>query len=278
MDFTMRIITQLLTGFALTIGMAGIAHAGLIQFNLTDPDFRSGIYNSTYAKQYNYQESDVGLAVTGWSYGTKTTTTKTCTQKDRKGTCTKYKTTTTTGVNESIEQEYVGKWEGLGVEKTDSPNHAIDNESGDFDMLLLSFDEAIKLLSLDLGWISGDSDVSLLAFNGTSFNSSSLLGKKWQDLIGNGWQSVGNYQNVDYGSNSGNVNSSGIIAQYWLVGAYNDKLGGYTDLNKNLSNGNDYFKLKGLVVELPPVELPEPGPLLLLALGLLGIGLRRRAA
>ena len=277
----MLTIKNLLAGLAITIGFSGIAQAGAINIDLTAPNSRAGVFNSTYAKQYNYEKGDLGLSVTGWSYGLTTTktTSQTCTQT-KKGVCTKYKTTTTTttAVNNKIEQEYVGKWDGLGVEKTDSPNHAVDNEGGDFDMLLLSFDEAVKLLSLDLGWISGDSDISLLAFNGSSFNTSSLLGKKWEDLIGNGWQSAGNYYNVDYGSNSGNVNSTGITSQYWLVGAYNDKLGGFTGSNKNLSSGNDYFKVKGVSVERPPVNVPEPGALMLLALGLIGLGVARRRA
>lgn len=272
----MRTIKLLLAGFAIALGLSSTAHADLINFNLTDPDSRSGIYNSTYAMQYNYEEDDIDLAVTGWSYGTKTTVTKTCKKYDHRGRCKEEKTTTTTSLNEAIEQEYVGKWDGLGVEKTDSPNHAVDNEAGDFDMLLLSFEEMVKLLCIDLGWISGDSDVSILAFNGDSFDSSSLLGKKWEDLVGNGWESAGNYYNVDYGTNSGAVNPTGISSQYWLVGAYNDKLGGFTGTNKNLSSGNDYFKVKGVKVERPPVKVPESSTVLLLAMGLLGLIAARR--
>jgi hypothetical protein len=273
----MHTIKCLLAGFAIALGLSSAAHADLINFDLTAPDSRNGIYNSTYAKQYNYEEDDIGLAVTGWSYGTKTNP-KTCKRTDRWGNCKEWNPATTSVV-EAIEQEHVGKWDGLGVEKTDSPNHAVDNESGDFDMLLLSFDELIELISIDLGWISGDSDMSILAFNGGgSFDSSTLLGKKWEDLIGNGWQSAGDYYNVDYGSNSGAVNLAGLTSQYWLIGAHNDKLGDFTGPNSNLSSGHDYFKVKGLKVERPPVEVPESSTLILMAMGLFGLVVARRRA
>ncbi len=265
-----------LAGLAITLGIVGTANATPITFDLKSPDSRNGIFNSTYAMQYNYEEEDLGLAVTGWSYGIKTTTTKTCKKYDRKGACKEWKTTTTTSLNEAIEQDYVGKWDGLGVEKTDTPNHAVDNEAGDYDMHLLSFDEMVKLTALDIGWYQTDTDISILAFNGTSFDSSSLLGKKWQDLIGNGWQLVGNYYNVDYGPNNGAVNQGGITSQYWLVGAYNSNFGNvFSGPNIDKSKGNDYYKLKGVVVERP-VKLPEPSSVLLLALSLLGLCVARR--
>lgn len=245
----MRTFNRLIAGLMLC-SFSLFSHAALISFDLTDPDSRNNIYNSTYAKQYNYLESGLGLSVTGWSYNN----------------------------SKVVIQDWVGKWDGLGVEKVDSPNHAVDNESGDFDMLLLSFDTAVTLKSIDLGWISGDSDMSFMAFNGGTFDSSSLLGKKWEMLIGNGWQSAGNYYNVDYG-NSGNVNLSNITSQYWLVGAYNPALGGFTGTNRNTTGKTDYFKVKGVVVDEPVIKVAEPGTLVLMLMGFIGlVAARRRTA
>lgn len=246
----MRSLNRLIAGLMLC-SFSLFSQAALISFDLTDPDSRNGIYNSTYAKQYNYLESGLGLSVTGWSYNN----------------------------SKVVAQDWVGKWDGLGVEKVDSPNHAVDNESGDFDMLLLSFDTAVTLKSIDLGWISGDSDMSFMAFNGGgAFNSNSLLGKKWEMLIGNGWQSAGNYYNVDYG-NSGNVNLSNITSQYWLVGAYNPALGGFTGSNRNTTGKTDYFKVKGVVVDEPVIKVAEPRTLVLMLMGFIGlVAARRRTA
>jgi hypothetical protein len=274
---SMRLLKLTAAGLAITLSAISTARAAPIDFNLTAPDSRSGILNSTYAKEYKYERDALGLSVTGWSYGTKTTTTEVCTKANKHGKCTKTQLVTTTSLNEAIEQEYVGKWEGLGIERTDSPNHAVDNEGGDYDMHLLSFDELVKLTSLDLGWYQKDTDISILAFTGSSFENSSLLGKKWQDLVGNGWDLVGNYYNVDYG-NSGAVNEGGIISQYWLVGAYNPGFGtAFSGPNIDKTKGVDYYKLKGVTVERPPVvKVAEPGSVLLMVLGLLGLGFIRR--
>lgn len=263
-----------LLGCLTLAGALSPALAAPISIDLNSPDSRDGVFNSTYAMQYNYDQGSLSLTVTGWSYGT--TTTKTCSRYSYWGQCTAYKTTNT--VKQAIEQDYIGKWDGLGVEKTDSPNHAVDNQGGDFDMHLLSFDQMVILTSLDFGWYQNDTDVSILAFTGTDFNSSSLLGKKWQDLLGLGWSLVGNYYNVDYKPNTGTVNGEKVAAQYWLVGAYNDVFGGFSGDNVDKTTGNDYYKLKGITVETPPpVKVPEPSTLLLLGLSLMTLaGLRRR--
>ncbi len=267
-------IRKLLGCLILSTLVIAPAMATPISFDLVNPDSRTGVLNSTYAKQYNYEEQGLGLSVTGWSYGTQTTTT--CAKFNKQNKCTKY--TTTTSVKQEIEQDYVGRWDGLGVEKTDAPNHAVDNQGGDFDMHLLSFDELVKLTSIDLGWYQNDADISILAFTGSSFDNSSLLGKKWEDLLSNNWSVVGNYYNVDINGNSGAVNFDGVISQYWLVGAYNPAFGDtFSGPNKNKTTGDDFYKLKGVTVERAPVvEVPEPSALLLLALGLFSLGAIRR--
>jgi len=254
----MRTISSLF--IMLIAGLSLNAFASPININLAP----NTIVNGSYANQLNYTSGTTNLAVTGWSNGTITT--KTCTQYKKNGSCKTW--TNITSVDPKIEQSVMGKWVGLGVEQANSPNHAIDNEKGDYDMLLLSFNQIVSLMSLDIGWFQKDADVSVLAFTGTSF-SGSLVGKTWASLLGD-WSVVGNYDRNGTGSFA--INNAGLTSQYWLVGAYNSAFGG------NLSVNNDYFKLRGLSFELPVRKVSEPGSLLLLLVGLVGIAsLRRRA-
>ncbi|RZA06911.1 MAG: PEP-CTERM sorting domain-containing protein [Moraxellaceae bacterium] len=262
-----------------SFSFATSAFAAPISITLTNPTSRTGVLASdtAYAMGYNYSAPGLKLNLTGWTYGVKETTTnttcKTWTANKPKvnANCKVWNTKTTKSPDNKASQTYVGNFgtsNGIGDEKASTPNHAIDNEGGYYDMLLLSFSDLVSLNSIDLGWISGDSDVSILAFNGTS-GQESFAGKSWESLLSNGWKSVGNYYNV--GSSPKNVNPLNITSTYWLVGAYNINL----DTNKKNDTTNDYFKLQGIKVT-KSVKVPEPSALMLFGLGLLGLAATRR--
>jgi hypothetical protein len=253
------------------------ALAAPVSITLTSPTSKTGVFDSTYAMGYNYVKPELSLTLTGWTYGIKETTTNTtckswtANKPKTAANCKTWNTVTTKSPDKKAVQTLVGNFGtnyGIGDEKASTPNHAIDNEGGYFDMLMLSFDSLVTLNSIDLGWISGDSDVSILAFNGTP-SQISPLGKSWESLLTNGWQSAGNYYNV--GNSPKNVNPLSIPSQYWLIGAYNPLL----DTNQNDSI-NDYFKLQGITVT-KSIKVPEPSTFLLFGFGLLGlITVRRR--
>ena len=262
----------------LASSFAASVFAAPINITLTSPTSRTGIdSDSTYASTYNYVKPGLSLSLTGWTYGVtetiENTTCKTWTPKTKTTpkVCKTWNTKTTKTPNNKAVQTLVGNFgssSGLGDEKAGTPNHAIDNEGGYYDMLLLSFSDLVVLNFIDLGWISGDSDVSILAFNGSSTSQISPAGKSWESLVGNGWQSAGNYYNV--GSSLKAVNPLNISSQYWLIGAYNPLLDALVK-----DTYTDYFKLQGIKVT-KSVKVPEPSALFLFGLGLLGLAVTRR--
>lgn len=231
--------------------LAASAFAAPIEFNLT-----SGQANDTYLSARNYSVGGITLSVTGWS--------------------------NVSSSNPAVIQSTVGKWStGLGVENTGSPGHSVDSQSNDFDMLLLSFSHAVTLNSIELGWVH-DNDSN--GWNGNDYTrgdvsivsgtSALTAGASWSSLLTpvNGWQSAGNYDNVDLNQKS--VNAGLISSKYWLIGAYNPILGaiGTTDANF------EAFKLEKVSVT-KTVNVPESSALFLFGLGLLGlVAARRRAA
>lgn len=254
-----------------TLGLVATASATPIEFKLTSPSSRTGILDSTYATGYNYTKPEVNMTLTGWTYGVKTTSQTVCDKWNKAHTqCTKSHVATTNSPDQKATQTYVGNFgasNGLGVEKASTPNHAADNEGGYYDMYMLSFDQLVTLNTIDLGWIQNDSDVSILAFDGLP-SQISPAGKSWQSLLSDGWLSAGNY--YDVGSSPTNVNPLNITSKYWLIGAYNPLLDSITKDTRA-----DYFKLQSVKVT-KYVHLPEPVPFVLLALGLVGLAVRRR--
>lgn len=178
---------------------------------------------------------------------------------------------------------------GLGIKNKDfgsgdtndnnegsDPEHAIDNDQRK-DSILFSFTgDKVNLSSTYFGWVSGasgygDSDYSVYAYTGVS--PMNLSGVTYTDvaMAAAGWALVGHYQG---GSSMGTKTiSSAIYSSYWLIGALN----GTNDASR------DAFKLKsvtgGTCADNPrgngcggtTTSVPEPGTILLVGMGLLGL-------
>lgn len=200
-------------------------------------------------------------------------------------------TTGTTELDPFIDRAslaYYQNGENLGISNQDeaspgsdagSPQHSIDNIPNsstlgynDYDMVLAEFTESVNLTGIYSGWQAGDSDVSILAYTGSSTLSSDPFFSNtstWSGLLGEGWQLVGNFSNV---SNNYAI-STAIESQYWLIGAYNDAFGG-----NFISAMDDGFKLGALTTQTvsTTTSVSEPGNAALLSIGVLMLWMRIR--
>jgi hypothetical protein len=203
--------------------------------------------------------------------------------------------------NTNIDDAYLAVYgsNGLGVVNQDAangtdsneayndyPEHAMDNNER-FDSILFSFDQAIKLTTVDIGYRNTDADISVLAYTGGATLPTNLdsyfNGLSYSALISNGWTLIGNFANLSLGSNSVQSPSS-VYSSYWLVGAYNSAFGS----GSGLGAGNDYMKIAGLAGERQSQcngggcgggSVPEPSSLVMagLAVALALSAMQRRA-
>jgi|GEM_PF-570779 len=173
-------------------------------------------------------------------------------------------------------------------------NHSMDN-SGQTDLIMLSFSSPIVLESVLLGWGRSDSDISVMRYVGSSSSPSPLnLTASGLTSVAGGWELVGHYLGT---ANSGGGNLAGSNAlrltgaannvaspdssSSWLISAYNasygvsGKYGAQTGFD---TVGADMVKVLGIAGSAPVTnKTPEPGSLALIGLAFAGmLAIRKR--
>jgi len=268
--------------------------------------FGMGLAMSAHAVDtWTYTSTSGGAGVDTASSGAATlTTTGVYATNAVAGTgCTTTCTTMSSGISGNWSSGALTAYPGLGM-STDGntePNHALDNAGSYTEGVLLTFSAATILTGIDLSYISGDADISVFRYTGTTAPTAlTSTGAGLSAMNTAGWQLVGNYANLtqdstspyaynlingatDSDSGSGvtpTASSSSVGSSWWLITAYNTSYGS----GSGLSQGDDYFKLLSVAgttcgtgtKPCGPSKVSEPGSLALAGLAMVGVFYSRR--
>jgi hypothetical protein len=249
--------TLLAAAAAFSLGSLG-AHAAPLTWNLTSLTQNGG----SAGNNFSGSNSGIGLTVTGWS--------------------TTGGTVGPTGTFQAATLVNWGSSSGLGVQaagvsnESSSPNHAVDN-IGPTDILLLSFTQSVVLTDFYFGWDNAGSpqhtDLSLVRWTGGGNVTPTISGATIAGLVAGPWDLVSHYGAVQEDQwKATNAPLSGG-SRWWIVSGVDSGWG-----PTNLDTDDDAFKFLKIKTDTPnpPQEVPEPGSLALLALGVAGLAMMRR--
>jgi hypothetical protein len=143
----------------ITVGLRALTstinnnHSNIIRFDLTRcSNLQDNIHSSNGVNnQFNSTKNGLNIHITGWSCKSST--------------------------ESNIEQALISSLNRLSIVKKTLAIGIVEENLVDYSMLLLSFDRAVSLISLELGWIKGENNASLLTCNNGEINSFS--GQKW---------------------------------------------------------------------------------------------------
>ncbi|MEP4891049.1 MAG: exosortase-dependent surface protein XDP1 [Aliiglaciecola sp.] len=265
-------VNKVLAGF-FALAVAGYASAGTTTYETQSWNLGSG--GSWDSNSLSFTSGTVGMTVTAWS-------------SSGNYSCDSGPECDSSNVSYDkdpyIESAVLTRYSsGLGAVNDDedysSPHHALDNKGSanswiDYDMVLFEFDTAVELTSVQAGWYSSDSDISIVGYTGTGSLDDTPFSTdtKWSDLFDDGWTYQTDKFNI--GTNVANI-SPGFESKYWLVGVYNSVFSGNAGDSKY-----DAVKLKGITTTKSEAQtqVPEPATYALLLIGAAAIFRRKLSA
>jgi PEP-CTERM motif len=257
------------------LGVIGVAAAGFTlpaSAAITTYNLLSGGC-STNNTNYNNARSCTGVTATGWSNTGNPLTTGTQLDSAR---VVAYGS----GLGTTNKDGPGGSGDGLDANEQDSdaPEHAIDNDQRK-DSMRLTFGTSVKLTDVQLGYVSGDSDLTILAFTGGACNGG-VAGQTYVGLTSCGWTLVSHIMNVPQQSGTSFTsinNTTSISSQYWLISTYISDLANAGKTVGTADSSKDHVKLLAVKGD-PNGKVPEPGTAALLGIGALGFWRLRRKA